>query len=354
MDPPRPLPPATRRLVVLVLLVGVVAVAAAASVAVGANPLSPLQVWWALVHPTGGEGDIVVNSLRLPRTALGLVVGLALGVAGALMQGHTRNPLADPGLLGVSDGAALGVVVAVFGFGVTTLDGYVWFAFAGALLASITVFLIGGIGTVSGAGRVGSGAGGGLGGASPVSLALAGIAVGALLKGITTTLALFDSRTLDAYRFWAVGSLAGRPPELVWQILPYVVAGLFAAAVNVRALNALTLGDDTARALGHRILLSRAVGIGAITLLSGSAVAAAGPLAFVGLVVPHVARTVTGPDHRWLVPYSGLLGAALLLVADVIGRVVARPGELLAGTALALIGAPCFIALVRRRRLVRI
>lgn len=324
---------------VLIGLSGLVVLIAAASIAVGANPLSPGEVWHGLIDPSGDEASIIVNSLRVPRTILGLVVGSALGIAGALMQGHTRNPLADPGLLGVSDGAACGVVVAVYGLGVNDLHGYLWFGFTGALVASVAVFLIGGVGR---------------GGHNPITLAIAGVAIGALLKGVTATLALFDSRALDAYRFWAVGSLSGRPRDMTVQILPFILLGLVATVVNLRGLNAISLGEDVAKALGHRILLTRVMGIAAITLLTGSAVAAAGPLAFVGLVVPHAARAITGPDHRWLVPVAGLLGATLLLATDVVGRMVARPGELVVGTALAFIGAPFFIALVRRRKLVRL
>lgn len=318
-------------------LLALLAVAVLVSIAVGARPIPVDGVWSALVNPTGSDDDVVVRSLRVPRTVLGLAVGVALGTAGALIQGHTRNPLADPGLLGVSAGAAFAVCVAIYAFGVTTASGYVWFAFAGALGASAGVFALGS------AGR---------GGGTPVTLALAGAAVTAFLGAMTSALVLLDATTLDAYRFWVVGSVAGRDPHVLGQITPFLVAGLLLALANAPAVNTLNLGEDVARALGQRVGLARLSGLAAVTLLTGAAVAATGPLAFVGLVVPHVARAVTGPDYRWLVPYAGVLGAVLLLVADVVGRLVARPGEIQVGIVLAVVGAPFFVALVRRRRLV--
>jgi len=313
--------------------------AAAASVALGAKPLPPSALWHALLTPTGTEGDVIVRSLRLPRTGLGVVVGTALGVAGALMQGHTRNPLAGPGVLGVSAGAALGVVTGIYAFDISSLYGYVWLAFFGALVASALVFLLGSLG--------GSGT-------TPLTLVLAGAAVSATLGGVTGALVLLDAQTLDAYRFWAVGALAGRPPVIAGQVLPFVGAGLVLAAMNAPGLNAMAMGEDVARALGVRIGPTRVLGLVAITLLTGAAVAACGPIGFVGLVVPHLGRALVGPDHRWLLLYSGLLGAILVLVADVVGRVAPGGGELPVGIVLALVGAPFFVALVRRERLVRL
>ena len=326
-----------RRLLVVAGLVVLLALVALASLAVGAKPIPIGPVWDAIWSPTGTENDVVVRSLRVPRTVLGIGVGIALGVAGALMQGHTRNPLADPGLLGVEAGAAFFVVVGIYALGVTSLFGYVWFAFAGAGAASVLVFVLGSLGR---------------GGPTPVTLALAGVAVSALLSALTSALLLADLATLDAYRFWAVGSLAGRDAGIAAQVAPFLLAGLLLAVLNAPGLNLLALGEDVARALGQRVAVTRWTGLVAITLLTGAAVAACGPIAFVGLVVPHVVRALTGPDHRWLLPAAGLAGAVLLLAADVIGRVVVRPGELQVGIVLALVGAPFFIALVRRRRLV--
>lgn len=335
--PSRPL--RARRVALVLILLGLLVLAALASLAVGAKPIPLDAVWSAIWHPTGTENDIVVRALRAPRTVLGIGVGIALGVVGALMQGHTRNPLAEPGILGVNAGAAFFVVVGIYALGVTSLFGYVWFAFAGAFAAAVVVFLLGSLGR---------------GGPTPVTLALAGVAVTYLLSAFTSALVLADTATLDAYRFWAVGALAGRDASIAVQIAPFLVAGLVLAFANAPALNLLSLGEDTARGLGQNVRLARGVGLAAITLLSGAAVAACGPIAFLGLVVPHMARYFTGPDHRWLLPAAGLAGAVLLLTADVIGRVVVRPGELQVGIVLAFVGAPFFVALVRRRRLVQL
>ncbi|SDN99790.1 iron ABC transporter permease [Geodermatophilus sp. DSM 45219] len=325
------------RLLGLLLLLVLVGVAATLSIAVGSRSIGLGSVWQALTDPgVPTEETVIVRELRVPRTALGLMVGMALGLAGALAQGHTRNPLGDPGLLGITSGASLGVVLAIYLLGVGTPAGYVWFAFAGALLGTVLVFALGS------AGR---------GGASPVTLALAGAALSALFYALVRAILVSDTDSLDAFRFWVVGALAGRGADVAWQVAPFIVAGLLLALVNAPALDLLGLGEDVARGLGQRVWLARAVGLAAVTLLCGAATAACGPIAFVGLVVPHVVRAFTGPSHRWLVPCSGLLGAVLLLLADVVGRVVVRPGELQVGIVLALIGAPFFIALIRRRRL---
>ncbi|GGP35751.1 FecCD family ABC transporter permease [Saccharothrix coeruleofusca] len=329
----------TRRPLGLLLIGSALLAAAVASVAIGAKEIPLDAIWHALVSPTGVGDDLVVRELRVPRTVIGVVVGVALGVGGALMQGHTRNPLADPGVLGVTQGAALAVVLAIFTLGVTSPLAYVWFAFAGALAASAVVFALGS------AGRAGP---------TPVTLALAGAAVSALMQGLVSALVLLDRQSLDAFRFWQVGGLAGRELSVLWPVLPFLVAGLLLAAAGAPGMNALALGEEVARSLGHRVALTRALGIAAITLLVGGAVAVCGPIGFLGLVVPHVARAVTGPDYRWLLPCSGLLGAVVLLLADVLGRVVARPGELEVGIVMALVGAPFFIALVRRKKLVKL
>ena len=327
----------SRRLAGLSILSGLVVLAAIASVSIGTLSLSPAEVWHALVDPTGTVADGIVRQSRIPRTVLGLSVGFALGMAGALIQGHTRNPLADPGLLGLNAGAAFLVVLSMYYLGLSMPGQYVWFALLGAFLASVVVF---GIASIGG------------GGASPLTLALAGAAVTFCLQALTNAFLLRDVTSLDSYRFWVVGSITGRDLAVFWDVAPLLLAGTLLALANTPALNVMNLGDDVARALGSNIVANRAVGLLAITLLAGAATAACGPIAFVGLIVPHVARAITGPDYRWLVPYAGLIGAVLVVVADVIGRVVIMPSELHVGIVLALIGGPFFIAVVRRRKLV--
>lgn len=328
-----------RRVVGLVVLLGCVLLACLASIAIGSKSIPLDAVWHGLVSANGSENDIIVRSLRIPRTELAVLAGAALGIAGSLIQGHTRNPLADPGLLGVSSGAAFAVVVGIFAFGMTSLYSYVWLAFLGAVVTTALVFLLGS------AGR---------GGATPLTLALAGAAVTALMQGLISAVVVVDQQSLEAYRFWRVGAVAGRDPAIIGQVLPFLIIGLLLALANAPGLNALSLGEDVARSIGQHVIRTRALGVVAITLLTGGAVAACGPIGFVGLVVPHVARYITGPDYRWLLPYSGLIGAVLMVVADVVGRVVAWPGELQVGIVLAMIGAPAFIAIVRRRKLVQL
>ncbi|WP_223691123.1 FecCD family ABC transporter permease [Leifsonia poae] len=327
-----------RLLIGIVVAVLALVVAVVLSLMLGARYIEPSAVLHALLHYDRRDDDsLVVVDSRLPRTLLGLLAGLALGLAGTVMQGLSRNPLADPGILGVNFGASLAVVVAISFFGITSLTGYLWFAFAGAALASVVVYL------VASRGREG---------ATPVKLALAGAAVSAALGSLITAVLLTSQVSLDALRFWQVGSLAGRGFDIVAQVLPTIVVGTVLALALGRVLNGLALGDDVARGLGQRVGLSRLFSALAIVLLCGSATAAVGPIAFVGLVVPHAARWVVGGDYRWILAFSAVLAPTLLLVCDVIGRVVASPGELQVGIVTAVVGAPVFIALVRRRKLV--
>lgn len=328
----------SRLLAGLVGMLVVLAAASLASIALGAQPTPLPQVWTALTAPDGSDASLVINSLRLPRTLVGALVGMALGMAGALMQGHTRNPLADPGLLGVTQGAALAVVTAVVVLGVDDLYAYVWFAFVGAAVASTVVFLLGSVGG---------------GGSTPVTLALAGAAVSAFINGLIAAVVLTNRQGMEVYRFWQVGSIAGRDVDVALQVLPFVVVGLAMALVSGPALNTLALGEDVATSLGQNVRRTRALGVVAITLLTGSAVAACGPIAFLGLVVPHLARRVVGPDYRWLVPYAAVMGAILLLAADVLGRVITSD-NFEVGIMLAVLGAPVFVAIVRRRGMARL
>ncbi|MFR9673657.1 FecCD family ABC transporter permease [Streptomyces sp. TR06-5] len=332
-----PTPPpslTTRRTAWLLAALAVLACAALLSVALGSRPVPPSQTWQALWGGGTGDDALVIRTMRVPRTLVGLMVGAALGVAGAVMQGLTRNPIAEPGILGVSQGAALGVVVALAFAGVHTLTGYVWFAFVGAAAASVAVYAI---------------ASRGRGGAGPVKLALAGAAVNALLASLSAGVLTTMAATLDAFRFWQVGSLSGRYADIADQVWPFLLAGLLLVAQAARGLDALALGDDVARGLGQNVAAVRIVGGLGATVLTGAGVAAAGPVAFVGLAVPHLARALVGGGHRWLLPMSALLGPVVLLSADIAGRLVARPGEVPAGVMTALVGVPFLVALVRRR-----
>ncbi len=321
----------------LLLATGLLVAVCFASIAYGSKPIPLGTVWDAFWSFDDSLNDhLIIRSLRIPRTGIGLAVGAALGLAGAVMQGVTRNPLADPGILGIEAGAALAVVIGIYSFGIGSLTGYVWFAFVGAAVASVVVYTLGSLGR---------------GGATPVKLALAGAALASLLGSFTSAILILDVATLDQFRFWVVGSLAGRDAAVASQVLPFLLVGVVLALASARSLNALALGDDMARSLGQRVQLARALSALAVVVLCGSAVAAAGPIGFVGLTIPHVARAICGPDYRWVLPWSMVLGPILLLGADIVGRIVARPGELQVGIVTALIGAPFFIALVRRRKL---
>ncbi|WP_433236172.1 FecCD family ABC transporter permease [Streptosporangium sp. CA-135522] len=320
----------------LLVAVGVLVLVSALSVALGARSVPLSTVLDALTAPTGSNDHTVIRELRVPRTLLGLAVGAALGLAGALMQSLTRNPLADPGLLGVNQGAALGVTIALGLLGFADPAIYVWFAFGGAALGSVLAYSLGS------AGRAG---------ASPVRLALAGAATGMVFTALSSMILRADSTTFDRMRFWLTGSLAGQTSDVLVRLAPFVTGGLVLGLLLAKPLNALALGEEAGRALGAAVGRTRILTAVAVTLLCGSATAAAGPLWFVGLAVPHAVRAVVGPDQRWVLPYSTVLAPVLLLSADVAGRIVAPPGEVQVGIMCALIGAPVFILLARRRRL---
>ncbi|MGW0083603.1 FecCD family ABC transporter permease [Streptomyces sp. NPDC003393] len=307
------------------------------SLAVGSRQIAPGQVIQALLHGGTSDDAQVVRSLRMPRTVIGVMAGAALAVAGTMMQGITRNPIAEPGILGISQGASLGVVCAIAFGGVHTVSGYVWFAFTGAALAAAGVY------TIASRGRAG---------ASPVRLALAGAAMNAFLASLVSGISATDARALDEFRFWQVGSISGRDSAVIGQLLPFLLAGLVLAAALARGLDALALGDDAAKNLGHNVGLLRMLGALGATVLTGAAVAAAGPIAFTGLAVPHIARALLGTAHRWVLPLAALLGPVMILGSDVLGRILFPPSEVPVAVMTALIGVPFLIVLVRRRRAV--
>lgn len=309
------------------------------SILVGTEHVDPHTARSALWHYTDTGDEWIVHDLRLPRTVLGLVVGVAIGVSGALIQGVTRNPLADAQVLGVNAGAGLTVVAAIAYLGVRDVGSFLWFAFAGAAVAVVAVQLLTALGRRA---------------VSPVRMLLAGVAVGAVLDGFSFTIRLHHPRAFDSMRYWDAGALDGKAMSVSAVVGPFVAAGVVLAVVVARSLNLLSLGDDTATALGGRVLRTQVLSVVAVTLLAGAATAAAGPIGFVGLMVPHIVRRVVGPDWRWILLYSVCVGPIVLLLADVAGRVVVAPAELPAGIVTAFIGAPVLIVLIRRARAVEL
>lgn len=321
----------------VLVFVGAVALAVLAvvlSLGVGARPIPPAVVIDALTAYDPADNDhVVVVAQRIPRTLIGLLAGLALALAGTVMQGLTRNPFADPGLLGVNAGASTAVLLAITVAGVTRPDGFVWFAFAGAAVAALVVAAVGSRGPD---------------GANPAKLALTGAAVTAGLTAVTLLILTTQAAALDVYRFWSVGSLTGRDIDAVTVVLAPLTVGVLVALTTARGLNLIALGEDTATGLGHSVARTRGLGIAATVLLAGGATAIAGPIVFLGLVVPHALRALIGGSYGRLMAAGIPLGAALLLFADVIGRVIAPPGEVQAGVVIAFVGAPVLIALVLR------
>lgn len=304
------------------------------SLLVGANPVPPGDIWAALRGGGSATAQLVVDQ-RVPRTLAGLAVGAALGVAGALMQAATRNALADPGLLGVNAGAAVAVAVGIAFLGVTAPVGYMGLACAGALVAASTVHLLGGAADPR---------------AAPGRLVVTGVAVGAVLAGLTTGITLTHPDTFDRMRGWSAGSLLERGPQVLLPVLPLLVVGLLLAAGVARSLNAVALGPDVAHAQGVDVRRTRVLVLAAITLLAGGATAVAGPITFVGLMVPHVVRWVVGTDQRRVLAGSLVAGCVLVVASDVVGRIAVPPGEMPVGVVTAFVGAPVLIALARRRR----
>lgn len=323
----------------LVVAVAVLAALCLVSVAVGSRGLSIATVWHVLWDRSiTGDEAVIVWDRRVPRTLVGLLVGMALGVAGAVMQGLTRNPLADPSLLGVDIGASTAVVLGISLLGLTSILEYVWLAFAGAAIVSVAVYVLGSTGRA----------------VTPERMVLAGAAISASLGAVVAAVLLLDPAAFQQFRFWQIGSLDGRTLDVVVRIAPFIVIGLLLAFVLASPLNALALGDETGRGLGVNLPATRVGCAVVITLLCGASVAAVGPIAFVGLTVPHIARLIAGPDQRWVLPYSAVLAPTLLLTADVVGRLVISPREMEVGIVTAFVGAPVFIALCRRRQLARL
>ncbi|BAU65725.1 iron ABC transporter, permease protein [Stanieria sp. NIES-3757] len=303
-----------------------------ASITWGAAEISFKDIYQAFTAFDGSSNHLIIRTVRLPRSLIALLVGAALAVAGAIMQGLTRNPLASPSILGVNAGAALAVVVGTLMLGSVSLNFYTWFAFAGAAISAVTVYLLGSIGR---------------GGATPFNLTIAGAAFTAFISSITSGILILSQRTLEEIRFWLAGSVAGRDLNLLLQVLPYLCIGLILALALSKQITMLSLGEDTAKSLGQSIALTKILAAISIILLAGSSVAIAGPIGFVGLIIPHLARFLVGVDYRWILPYSAMFGAIIVLIADLFGRLIIRPAELPVGLVMPLIGAPFFIYLIR-------
>jgi len=318
----------------LLALLGVLLASAVLSITVGARDVGWSEILAALGGGTDGFDQAAIAK-RIPRTLLAILVGAALAVAGTAMQGATRNPIADPGILGVTMGANLAVVIGLAYFGITSASGFIWVAILGAAVSAAFVY------TIASLGR---------GGATPLKLALSGAATSAALVSLVTSVVLPRADIADAAQSWHVGGVGGATMPSITLILPFVIVGALICVATSRGLNSLALGDDLAAGLGERVAVIRLSSAFGAVILCGAATAIAGPIAFVGLVVPHACRLIVGPDYRWLMPFSAVAGAVLLTIADVVGRIVARPSEVDVGIITALIGAPFFIAIVRRQK----
>lgn len=300
---------------------------------VGAAEIAPADVLQSFTAYDAESFDhLVIRTLRFPRAVIAAAIGGALAVAGAIMQGLTRNPLASPSILGVNAGAVLAVVLAIFFLEISSAAAYAWFGFAGAAVAGVIIYGLGSMGRS---------------GPTPAKLTIAGAAVTALVTSLTTTVLIFSQQTTEQIRFWMAGSVAGRDFTLFWQVLPYLIVGSLLALALARQITTLSLGEDVARGLGQNTVLIQALAAVAVVLLAGASVAVAGPVGFIGLVIPHVARFLVGVDYRWILPYAALLGGILLVTADIAARLIIRPLELPVGIMTALIGAPVFVYLAR-------
>ncbi|MBD0269445.1 MAG: iron ABC transporter permease [Cyanobacteria bacterium Co-bin8] len=315
----------------LAFCVGVLCVCFMASVLLGAAEIDSQTVWQAIFQFNGSTEHLIIRTVRMPRAILAVVVGAALAVAGAITQGLTRNALAAPDILGINAGAALAMVLTIF---LRVSDRNVWFAFGGAAIATLTVYWLGSMGRT---------------GLTPLKLVIAGSALAYLLNSLMYGLLILNQRTLDEIRFWLAGSLAGQDITGMLPILPYILAGLLGSLALSRQLTLLSLGEDVAQGLGLQTTWVKVAAAIVVVLLAGSAVALAGPISFVGLVVPHVVRFSVGVDYRWILPYAMIAGGILLSLSDLAARLVIRPQELPVGIMTALVGAPFFIYLARSR-----
>ncbi|MEB3357715.1 MAG: iron ABC transporter permease [Synechococcales bacterium] len=306
-----------------------------ASIGLGAAEITPSEVGQALFafDETSTE-HLIIRTVRLPRSLIAVLVGSGMAIAGAIMQGLTGNPLASPSILGVSTGAAFAVVLATFVLGVSSLSVYAWFALAGGAITAGLVYLFAALGP---------------GGVTPLNLTLAGTVFSTLIATLTSGILVLNQQTLEQVRFWLAGSLAGGDLALVQQVIPYLLLGFLLALGLGRQVTTLSLGESVAKGLGQNTAWIKVLGAISVVLLVGGSVSIAGPIGFVGLIVPHFVRFLVGVDYRWILPYAAILGAVMLLLADICARLVIRPQELPVGLVMPLLGAPFFIYLIRTR-----
>lgn len=329
-------PKAAKRWLWLGLILSAIAllICLAYSVTLGARDI-PLRIILESFTTFDNSFDhLVIQTVRLPRSLMAIAVGAALAVSGAVMQGLTRNPLAETGILGIEAGGALAVVTTLFVFGTSSLTVYAGVAFLGAAIAAVSVYTLGTLGR---------------GGATPLNLTVAGAAMTAFMYSIITSILIVSQRTLDEIRFWLAGSLSGRDFDLFLQIVPFLAGGLLLAFLLGRQITTLSLGEDVARSLGQQTVWIKVLAAISVVLLAGSSVAIAGPIGFIGLVIPHIVRFFIKTDYRWILPYSAVLGAILLLVSDIAARVLLKPQELPVGVMTALVGAPVFVYLTKAK-----
>jgi iron complex transport system permease protein len=333
-DRPRPVNSASSRLFWLSVIIPALFMLSLASLSIGTRVVDWVDIVAALRGNVTSIGEAAASA-RIPRTLLAILAGASLGLSGAVMQGVTRNPLADPGLLGVNIGASLAVVVGIAWFGISSSDAYIWAAIAGAGVTAAFVYVIGSLGRD---------------GATPLKLALAGAATSIAFASLVTAVILPRSDIAGGIRSWQVGGVGGATFDRILPVMPFLAVGLLLSLASARKLNSLALGDELAAGLGERVAWARAMASLGAVLLCGATTAVCGPIGFVGLVVPHACRLVVGVDHRWLLPVSALCGSALLLAADILGRIAARPSEIDVGIVTALIGGPFFIWIIRRQK----
>ncbi|MEC4818838.1 MAG: iron ABC transporter permease [Scytonema sp. PMC 1069.18] len=305
-----------------------------ASISFGAADIPGSTILQSFTSFDGSREHLIIRTIRLPRSLLAMIVGAAISTSGAIMQGITRNPLADPGILGINAGAVFAVVVAIFVLGTSEPSFYVWCAFVGAGVTAVSVYFLASLGR---------------NGITPLNLTIAGAAISALLASLTTAILIISQRTLEEIRFWLAGSLAGVDENLITQVLPYVCVGMIIALAISKQITILSLGEDVARGLGQQTTWVKIVAAVSVLFLAGSAVAVAGAIGFIGLVVPHIVRLLVGVNYRWILPYSAVFGAILLLASDTLGRVLIQPQEIPVGVMTALVGSPFFIYLAKTK-----